>query len=80
MTRVCLSVQLIDLAQVFSSTEVEFLRAALGQPGGSVQAVCVPAGAVRLKPAVPVPVHHTLDENHEQHRQNGAGGVTPERT
>ncbi|TNN51365.1 Aspartate--tRNA ligase, mitochondrial [Liparis tanakae] len=37
--------KLIDLAQVFSSTEVEFLRSALDQPGGSVQAVCVPSGA-----------------------------------
>ncbi|XP_054458644.1 aspartate--tRNA ligase, mitochondrial [Anoplopoma fimbria] len=39
------SMKLIDLGQVFLSTEIEFLRSALGQPGGSVQAVCVPSGA-----------------------------------
>lgn len=47
---ICLSVQLIDLSQVFLSTEIEFLRSALSQPGGSVQAICVPSGAVRNKP------------------------------
>uniref|UniRef100_A0A8C3ALU7 Aspartyl-tRNA synthetase 2, mitochondrial n=1 Tax=Cyclopterus lumpus TaxID=8103 RepID=A0A8C3ALU7_CYCLU len=39
------SMKLIDLGQVFLSTEIEFLRSALSQPGGSVQAVCVPSGA-----------------------------------
>ncbi|XP_068557562.1 aspartate--tRNA ligase, mitochondrial [Cebidichthys violaceus] len=39
------SMKLIDLRQVFVSTEIEFLRSALSQPGGSVQAVCVPSGA-----------------------------------
>uniref|UniRef100_A0A3B5A5F2 Aspartyl-tRNA synthetase 2, mitochondrial n=1 Tax=Stegastes partitus TaxID=144197 RepID=A0A3B5A5F2_9TELE len=44
------SMKLIDLSDVFSSTEIEFLRSALSQPGGSVQAICVPSGAVRTKP------------------------------
>ncbi|KAM9323384.1 aspartate--tRNA ligase, mitochondrial [Pholidichthys leucotaenia] len=39
------SMKLIDLSQVFLATEIEFLRSALSQPGGSVQAVCVPSGA-----------------------------------
>ncbi|XP_029309934.1 aspartate--tRNA ligase, mitochondrial isoform X2 [Cottoperca gobio] len=37
--------KLIDLSQVFLSTEIKFLRLALSQPGGSVQAICVPSGA-----------------------------------
>uniref|UniRef100_A0A4W6BRZ7 Aspartyl-tRNA synthetase 2, mitochondrial n=1 Tax=Lates calcarifer TaxID=8187 RepID=A0A4W6BRZ7_LATCA len=41
------SMKLIDLSEVFLSTEVEFLRSALSHPGGCVQAVCVPGGAVR---------------------------------
>lgn len=45
-----LFVQLIDLSQIFLSTEIEFLQSALGQPGGSVRAVCVPSGAVRTEP------------------------------
>lgn len=47
---ICLFVQLIDLSQIFLSTEIEFLQSALGQPGGSVRAVCVPSGAVRTEP------------------------------
>uniref|UniRef100_A0A673ATQ4 Aminoacyl-transfer RNA synthetases class-II family profile domain-containing protein n=1 Tax=Sphaeramia orbicularis TaxID=375764 RepID=A0A673ATQ4_9TELE len=39
------NMKLIDLSEVFSSTEIEFLRSALAQPGGSVQAICVPSGA-----------------------------------
>lgn len=39
------SMKLIDLSEVFSNTEIEFLRSALSQPGGSVQAICVPGGA-----------------------------------
>lgn len=39
------SMKLIDLSQVFLSTEIEFLRSALNQPEGSVQAICVPSGA-----------------------------------
>uniref|UniRef100_A0A669DTS8 Aspartyl-tRNA synthetase 2, mitochondrial n=1 Tax=Oreochromis niloticus TaxID=8128 RepID=A0A669DTS8_ORENI len=44
------NMKLIDLSQIFLSTEIEFLQSALGQPGGSVRAVCVPSGAVRTKP------------------------------
>lgn len=47
---ICLFVQLIDLSQIFLSTEIEFLQSALGQPGGSVRAVCVPSGVVRTEP------------------------------
>ncbi|XP_059200345.1 aspartate--tRNA ligase, mitochondrial [Centropristis striata] len=39
------SMKLIDLSQLFSSLDVEFLRSALSQSGGCVQAVCVPGGA-----------------------------------
>ncbi|KAM8849247.1 aspartate--tRNA ligase, mitochondrial [Spinachia spinachia] len=39
------SMKLIDLCQVFLSTEIHVLRSALSQPGGSIQAVCVPSGA-----------------------------------
>lgn len=41
------SVQLMDLSDVFLSTDVQFLRSALSQPGGSIQAICVPSGMVR---------------------------------
>lgn len=47
----CLSfylfIQLIDLSELFLSTEIEFLRSALSQSEGSVQAICVPSGTVR---------------------------------
>ncbi|XP_040911801.1 aspartate--tRNA ligase, mitochondrial [Toxotes jaculatrix] len=39
------SMKLIDLSEVFLSTEINFLRSALSHPGGSVQAICVPGGA-----------------------------------
>lgn len=39
------SMKLIDLSEVFQSTDTEFLRSALTQPGGSIQAICVPSGA-----------------------------------
>nr|XP_020469016.1 aspartate--tRNA ligase, mitochondrial-like [Monopterus albus] len=38
------SMKLIDLTEVFLSTEIQFLRSALSQPGGSIQAICVPSG------------------------------------
>ncbi|XP_063741972.1 aspartate--tRNA ligase, mitochondrial isoform X2 [Eleginops maclovinus] len=41
-TRFCM--KLMDLSPVFSSTQIEFLRSALSQPAGSVQAICVPSG------------------------------------
>uniref|UniRef100_A0A3Q0QVG1 Aspartyl-tRNA synthetase 2, mitochondrial n=1 Tax=Amphilophus citrinellus TaxID=61819 RepID=A0A3Q0QVG1_AMPCI len=44
------SMKLIDLSEVFQSTDIEFLRSALARSGGSVQAVRVPGGAVRTKP------------------------------
>lgn len=44
---VCVFIQLIDLSDIFISTDVQFLRSALSQPGGSVQAICVPRGVVR---------------------------------
>lgn len=37
--------KLIDLREVFCSTEVGFLRSALSQSGGTIQAICVPNGA-----------------------------------
>lgn len=37
--------KLIDLSEVFSSTDIAFLHAALSLPQGTVQAICVPSGA-----------------------------------
>ncbi|KAG7221018.1 hypothetical protein INR49_031189 [Caranx melampygus] len=42
------SMKLIDLTEIFLSTEIEFLRSALSQPGGSIQAICVHSGAIVL--------------------------------
>ncbi|KAM3605351.1 uncharacterized protein V6R79_024373 [Siganus canaliculatus] len=39
------NMKLIDLSEVFESTDIEFLRSALSDPEGSVQAICVPSGA-----------------------------------
>uniref|UniRef100_A0A672G7C9 Aminoacyl-transfer RNA synthetases class-II family profile domain-containing protein n=1 Tax=Salarias fasciatus TaxID=181472 RepID=A0A672G7C9_SALFA len=39
------NMKLIDLSEVFSASDVEFLRSALSKPGGTVQAICVPGGA-----------------------------------
>ncbi|KAF7222838.1 aspartate--tRNA ligase, mitochondrial isoform X2 [Nothobranchius furzeri] len=39
------NMKLIDLSEVFSSTKIEFLRSALSQSEGSIQAICVPSGA-----------------------------------
>uniref|UniRef100_A0A674N989 Aspartyl-tRNA synthetase 2, mitochondrial n=1 Tax=Takifugu rubripes TaxID=31033 RepID=A0A674N989_TAKRU len=41
------AMKLIDLSDIFMSTDVPFLRSALSQPGGYVQAICVPSGVVR---------------------------------
>uniref|UniRef100_A0A672FKL6 Aminoacyl-transfer RNA synthetases class-II family profile domain-containing protein n=1 Tax=Salarias fasciatus TaxID=181472 RepID=A0A672FKL6_SALFA len=38
------NMKLIDLSEVFSASDVEFLRSALSKPGGTVQAICVPGG------------------------------------
>lgn len=46
---ICLSLQLIDLSEVFLSTEIDFLRSALSQPEGSIQAIKVTSAAVRTK-------------------------------
>lgn len=37
--------KLMDLSEVFLSADIEFLKRALTQPEGSVQAICVPGGA-----------------------------------
>lgn len=37
--------KLVDLSEVFSTTDVEFLEAALSLTDGTVQAICVPNGA-----------------------------------
>ena len=42
----CLFFQLMDVSHAFQSTEIEFLKSALHQPGGSIQAICVRNGAV----------------------------------
>uniref|UniRef100_A0A674MUH3 Aspartyl-tRNA synthetase 2, mitochondrial n=1 Tax=Takifugu rubripes TaxID=31033 RepID=A0A674MUH3_TAKRU len=43
------AMKLIDLSDIFMSTDVPFLRSALSQPGGYVQAICVPSGLRRRK-------------------------------
>ncbi|XP_004079327.1 aspartate--tRNA ligase, mitochondrial [Oryzias latipes] len=39
------NMKLTDISDIFSSTQVEFLRSALDQPEGSIQAILVPCGA-----------------------------------
>ncbi|XP_055359682.1 aspartate--tRNA ligase, mitochondrial isoform X2 [Betta splendens] len=39
------SMKLMDVSELFLPLEIEFSRSALSQPGGSIQAVCVPGGA-----------------------------------
>uniref|UniRef100_A0A3Q2NNQ2 Aspartyl-tRNA synthetase 2, mitochondrial n=1 Tax=Fundulus heteroclitus TaxID=8078 RepID=A0A3Q2NNQ2_FUNHE len=39
------AMKLTDLSEIFSSTQIDFLRSALSQPEGSVQAIRVPSGA-----------------------------------
>uniref|UniRef100_A0A8B9H0U0 Aspartyl-tRNA synthetase 2, mitochondrial n=1 Tax=Astyanax mexicanus TaxID=7994 RepID=A0A8B9H0U0_ASTMX len=38
--------KLVDVTEVFRDSEIGFLRAALEEPGGGVQAICVPEGGV----------------------------------
>uniref|UniRef100_A0AAY4ADP5 Aminoacyl-transfer RNA synthetases class-II family profile domain-containing protein n=1 Tax=Denticeps clupeoides TaxID=299321 RepID=A0AAY4ADP5_9TELE len=38
--------KLVDISGAFHNTQIQFLREALHQPGGSIQAICVPQGAV----------------------------------
>uniref|UniRef100_A0A8C7Y8F5 Aspartyl-tRNA synthetase 2, mitochondrial n=1 Tax=Oryzias sinensis TaxID=183150 RepID=A0A8C7Y8F5_9TELE len=40
------NMKLTDISDIFSSTQVEFLRSALDQPEGSIQAILVPCGAL----------------------------------
>uniref|UniRef100_A0A7N6FEF4 Aminoacyl-transfer RNA synthetases class-II family profile domain-containing protein n=1 Tax=Anabas testudineus TaxID=64144 RepID=A0A7N6FEF4_ANATE len=41
------SMKLVDISEVLLSSEIEFLQSAVSQPGGSIQALNVPRGAVR---------------------------------
>ncbi|KAM3865641.1 aspartate--tRNA ligase, mitochondrial [Diretmus argenteus] len=41
--------KLIDLSELFLTTEIELVRSALSQSGGSVQAICVPNGVKHFK-------------------------------
>uniref|UniRef100_A0A8B9H9L1 Aspartyl-tRNA synthetase 2, mitochondrial n=1 Tax=Astyanax mexicanus TaxID=7994 RepID=A0A8B9H9L1_ASTMX len=41
--------KLVDVTEVFRDSEIGFLRAALEEPGGGVQAICVPEGGKLLK-------------------------------
>ncbi|XP_071232177.1 aspartate--tRNA ligase, mitochondrial isoform X2 [Salvelinus alpinus] len=39
------AMKLMDISKTFHNTEIEFLKDALNQPGGCIQAICVPDGA-----------------------------------
>ncbi|XP_056149855.1 aspartate--tRNA ligase, mitochondrial [Lampris incognitus] len=41
--------KLIDISEALRSSKIEFLKTALGQPGGSIQAICVPNGVKHFK-------------------------------
>ncbi|MCI4377712.1 hypothetical protein PGIGA_G00206720 [Pangasianodon gigas] len=41
--------KLVDVSETFQHTQIEFIRDAIVQPGGCVQAICVPDGAKHLK-------------------------------
>ncbi|XP_060787225.1 aspartate--tRNA ligase, mitochondrial isoform X2 [Neoarius graeffei] len=41
--------KLVDVSEMFQHTQIEFIRDAVVQPGGCVQAICVPDGAKHLK-------------------------------
>ncbi|CAB1317545.1 unnamed protein product [Coregonus sp. 'balchen'] len=43
------AMKLMDISKTFHNTEIEFLKDALNQPGGCIQAICVPDGAKHLK-------------------------------
>uniref|UniRef100_A0A8C7Y6D3 Aspartyl-tRNA synthetase 2, mitochondrial n=1 Tax=Oryzias sinensis TaxID=183150 RepID=A0A8C7Y6D3_9TELE len=60
------NMKLTDISDIFSSTQVEFLRSALDQPEGSIQAILVPCGAVRRKPSHEVHTFHFLWEDPSQ--------------
>uniref|UniRef100_A0A4W5L7I0 Aspartyl-tRNA synthetase 2, mitochondrial n=1 Tax=Hucho hucho TaxID=62062 RepID=A0A4W5L7I0_9TELE len=48
------AMKLMDISKTFHNTEIEFLKDALNQPGGCIQAICIPDGAVRMpiKPSI----------------------------
>lgn len=58
-----LSVQLVDISEVLLSSEIEFLQSAVSQPGGSIQALNVPRGAVRKET---FPVVEYMDQYDEK--------------
>ncbi|XP_035643945.1 aspartate--tRNA ligase, mitochondrial isoform X1 [Oncorhynchus keta] len=39
------AMKLMDISKTFHNTEIEFLKDALNQPGGCIQAICIPDGA-----------------------------------
>ncbi|XP_062338373.1 aspartate--tRNA ligase, mitochondrial isoform X1 [Osmerus eperlanus] len=41
--------KLVDVSEVFWHTDIHYLKAALDQPGGCIQAICVPGGTTRMK-------------------------------
>ncbi|KAJ3594899.1 hypothetical protein NHX12_004204 [Muraenolepis orangiensis] len=41
--------KLVDISEVFLNTEMEFLKSALSQSEGSIQAICVPGGGTLFK-------------------------------
>uniref|UniRef100_A0A8C7IGZ2 Aspartyl-tRNA synthetase 2, mitochondrial n=1 Tax=Oncorhynchus kisutch TaxID=8019 RepID=A0A8C7IGZ2_ONCKI len=41
------AMKLMDISKTFHNTEIEFLKDALNQPGGCIQAICIPDGAVK---------------------------------
>ncbi|CAL8347926.1 unnamed protein product [Merluccius merluccius] len=41
--------KLVDVSEVFVNTEIDFLKSALGQSEGSIQAICVPSGGKLFK-------------------------------
>uniref|UniRef100_A0A8C7MQI9 Aspartyl-tRNA synthetase 2, mitochondrial n=1 Tax=Oncorhynchus kisutch TaxID=8019 RepID=A0A8C7MQI9_ONCKI len=43
------AMKLMDISKTFHNTEIEFLKDALNQPGGCIQAICIPDGAKHLK-------------------------------
>ncbi|XP_062849080.1 aspartate--tRNA ligase, mitochondrial isoform X2 [Trichomycterus rosablanca] len=40
--------KLVDVTETLQNTQIEFIREAIDQPGGCIQAVCVPEGAKHL--------------------------------
>uniref|UniRef100_A0A8C8EK01 Aminoacyl-transfer RNA synthetases class-II family profile domain-containing protein n=1 Tax=Oncorhynchus tshawytscha TaxID=74940 RepID=A0A8C8EK01_ONCTS len=46
------AMKLMDISKTFHNTEIEFLKDALNQPGGCIQAICIPDGAVSTEVSV----------------------------